>query len=58
LVGVRAAYVVPLGGTLSLMAHADLLAAPVETVMRIGDSAVWATPVVSGAAGLTLLARY
>jgi hypothetical protein len=56
--GLRAAYAVPLGGTLSLMAHVDVLGAPVETVMRIGDSAVWTTPVVSGAAGLTLLARY
>jgi len=57
-VGVRVAYAVPLGETLSLVGHADLLGAPLQTVMRIGDSAVWTTPVLSGAAGLTVLARY
>lgn len=58
LFGLRAAYHLSLGRTLVLKAHADLLAAPVETRMSLGESAVWATPLVSGAAGLTLLAVY
>jgi hypothetical protein len=58
LLGLRAAAHVPLGRTLLLQAHADLLAAPVKTQMSLGDSAVWTTPLLSGAAGLTLLALY
>jgi len=44
LVGLRAAYHQPLGRTLLLKVHADLVAAPVETQMRLGNDAGWTTP--------------
>jgi hypothetical protein len=56
--GARLAWQLPLGPSFGLRIHAEVLALPVRTVLRVGDEAVWATPRLSGTAGLSLVRSF
>jgi hypothetical protein len=57
-VGARVGLEVPLGSILSAGAHADVLAPITETVLRVSGQAVWTSPAISAALGLTIGARF
>jgi hypothetical protein len=57
-VGARVGLEVPLGGVLSAGIHADVLAPITETILRVSGVAVWTSPPISGALGLTVGARF
>jgi hypothetical protein len=56
--GARLAWQLPLGPSSDLRIHAEVLALPVRTVLRVGDEAVWATPRLSGTAGLSFVRSF
>ena len=57
-VGARVALELPLGSTVSAGVHVDVLAPITELVLRVSGQAVWTSPPISGALGLTLGARF
>ena len=57
-VGARVGLEVPLGSNLSAGMHGDVLAPTTETVLRVSGQAVWTSPAISGALGLTMGARF
>lgn len=57
-VGARVGVDVPLGGVLSAGIHADVLAPITETILRVSSVAVWTSPPISAALGLTIGARF
>jgi hypothetical protein len=57
-VGARVGVEIPLGSILSAGVHGDVLAPTTETVLRVSGQAVWTTPSISGALGLTMGARF
>jgi hypothetical protein len=57
-VGARVGLELPMGSILSAGIHADLLAPITELVLRISGQPVWTSPPISGAAGLTIGARF
>jgi hypothetical protein len=56
--GGRVAWLFPLGPASALQAHAELLGVPLRTRLRVGDAAVWTTPPLSGALGLSWVYRF
>ena len=57
-VGARVGLEIPLGSNLSAGIHGDVLAPTTETVLRVSGQAVWTSPAISGALGLTMGARF
>jgi hypothetical protein len=57
-VGARVGMEIPLGSILSIGLHGDVLAPVTETVLRVSGQAVWNSPSISGALGLTVGARF
>ncbi len=57
-VGARVGLEIPLGSILSAGIHTDVLAPTTETVLRVSGQAVWTSPSISGALGLTMGARF
>jgi hypothetical protein len=57
-VGARVGLQLPLGSTLSVGIHADLLAPLNELILRVSDKPVWTSPPIAGAFGLTIGARF
>jgi hypothetical protein len=53
--GGRAAWELRLGASFVLRLHADVLAIPIQTVVRVGDEAVWRTPRASLALGVAAM---
>jgi hypothetical protein len=56
--GARLAWTLPLGPVAGLRAHAEVVALPVRTALRVGDSAVFTTFPVSGVVGLTWIREF
>jgi hypothetical protein len=57
-VGARVGLEIPLGRTLSVGAHADVLSPVTETVLRVSGQPIWTSPAISGALGVTIGARF
>jgi hypothetical protein len=57
-VGARVALELPLGSSVSAGVHVDVLAPITELVLRVSGRAVWTSPPISGALGLTLGAHF
>jgi hypothetical protein len=56
--GARMGVELPMGSVLAAGAHVDVLAPITELVLRVDGQAVWTSPPISGALGLTIGARF
>jgi hypothetical protein len=57
-VGGRVGIDTPLFGPVALRVHADALAPLTRSTVRVGDEVLWETPLLSGALGIALAARW